>query len=110
MMVITAFMILVTGHIRVRPEDTDLFRRRLGDLADTVRALDGCLQYAIATDIVDNGLWWISERWRDRTAQAAHSAGDHMARFNMMMKHVKIIEAKVEIYEVDKPGQWLIRT
>jgi quinol monooxygenase YgiN len=103
-------MIIVMGHIRVRPEDTELFRRRLGEHADTVRELEGCLQYAIATDMADPALWWISERWQDRAAQAAHMAGDHMARFNMLMKHMKIIEARIESFEADDMGTWLIRT
>ncbi len=58
----------------------------------------------------DPGLWWISERWRDKPAQAAHMAGEHMARLNMMMKHVKLAEARVEQYETDDPGKWVIRT
>ena len=103
-------MIIVMGHIRVRPEDTETFRRRLSDHAATVRGFDGCLHYSIATDIADPGLWWISERWRDQNAQAAHMAGDHMARLNMMMKHVKITEARIERFETDDPGQWVIRS
>ena len=103
-------MIIVMGHIRVRPEDTELFRRRLGEHAETVRALYGCLQYAIATDMADQAWWWISERWQDRAAQAEHMAGDHMARFNMLMKHMKILEARVESFETDDKGTWLIRT
>ena len=109
-MVMIALMIIVMGHIRVRPEDTELFRRRMSDHAATVRGFDGCLHYAIAADMEDAGLWWISERWRDRETQGAHMAGDHMARFNMMMKHVKITEARIESFETDQPGQWLIRT
>ncbi len=103
-------MIIVMGHIRVRPEDTETFRRRLGEHADIVRNFSGCLHYAIATDMADPGLWWVSERWQDQAAQAEHMAGDHMARFNMMMKHVKISEARIERFETEDTGKWIIRT
>jgi quinol monooxygenase YgiN len=103
-------MIIVMGHIRVRPEDTETFRRRLSEHAETVRGFDGCLHYAFSTDMGDPGLWLVSERWRDKPAQAAHMAGEHMARLNMMMKHVKIAEARIESFETDDKGTWVIRT
>lgn len=102
-------MIIVQGFLKVQPEDFAQYRRRIAMHAETVRSLDGCLQYSMAEDPGVPGLIWVSERWRDREAQAAHMAGDHMGEFNQFMKHMPIGAAHIASYEVAGEGQWLMR-
>jgi quinol monooxygenase YgiN len=102
-------MIIVIGYMQVRPEHLEQLKHRLGAHCTLVQQFDGCVQYSLAEDIAEPGKIWVAERWRDRTAQAAHMAGDHMAAFNMMMKYMPLISAQIESYETDDAGQWIIR-
>ena len=102
-------MIIVQGFIKVLPADLELYRRRLVLHMATVRSLDGCLQYSMSEDPGIPGLIWVSERWRDKAAQAAHLAGDHMGEFNQFMKHMPMSAAHIASYTVDGEGEWLMR-
>ncbi len=102
-------MIIVQGHFRVCPEKFALYRRRVADHAALVAVLDGCLQYSISEDPGEPGLLWVGERWRDKAAQAAHMAGDHMAVFNGFMKHLTLKSADIAAYTCDSEGQWMMR-
>lgn len=102
-------MIIVQGFLKVQPEDFAQYKRRIVLHTATVQLLDGCLQYSMAEDPGIPGLIWVSERWRDRAAQAAHMAGDHMGEFNQFMKHMPVSAAHIAAYEVEGQGQWLIR-
>jgi quinol monooxygenase YgiN len=103
-------MIIVSGYIVVRAEDTEQFAPRVAVHCDVVRACDGCLQYAIAADMGEPGKWWVIERWRDAAAQAAHLASDHMAHFNVLMNRMKMSSGRIESFHTDDPGRWLIRS
>jgi quinol monooxygenase YgiN len=102
-------MIIVQGFMRVQPEHFNQYRRRIVLHSAHVQMLDGCLQYSLSEDPGVPGLIWVSERWRDKAAQAAHSAGDHMGEFNQFMKHMPISAAHIAIFGVEGEGQWLMR-
>ena len=51
----------------------------------------------------------MSERWRDKAAQAAHLAGDHMGEFNQFMKHMPMSAGHIASYQVEGDGDWLLR-
>lgn len=102
-------MIIVQGFLKVQPEDFAQYKRRIVLHTAMVQMIDGCLQYSLSEDPGIPGLLWVSERWRDREAQAAHMAGEHMGDFNMFMKHMPVIAAHIASYEVEGEGQWLMR-
>jgi quinol monooxygenase YgiN len=102
-------MIIVQGFMKVQPEDFAQYKKRIILHVGHVQTLDGCLQYSLAEDPGNPGLIWVSERWRDKQAQAAHLAGDHMGRFNEFMKHMPISAAHIAAYEIVDDGQWLMR-
>jgi quinol monooxygenase YgiN len=102
-------MIIVQGFMRVQPEHLNQYRRRIVLHCAHVQMLDGCLQYSLSEDPGVPGLVWVSERWRDKAAQAAHSAGEHMGEFNQFMKHMPISAAHIASYAVEGEGQWLMR-
>lgn len=102
-------MIIVQGFMKVQPADFALYRRRIALHAVHVQTLDGCLQYSLSEDPGVPGLIWVSERWRDKVAQAAHLGGEHMGRFNEFMKHMPIIAAHIACYNCDDEGKWLMR-
>jgi quinol monooxygenase YgiN len=102
-------MIIVQGFMKVQPEDFAQYRRRIILHSAHVQALDGCLQYSLSEDPGIPGLIWVGERWRDKEAQAAHLAGDHMGRFNEFMKHMPISAAHIASYQPEGESQWLMR-
>ena len=102
-------MIIVQGFIKVQAADFAKYRRRLALHAARVQALDGCMQYSLAEDSGIPGLIWVSERWRDKAAQAAHLAGDHMGEFNQFMKHMPMSAGQIASYQVEGDGEWLLR-
>jgi quinol monooxygenase YgiN len=102
-------VIIVQGFLRVKPDDLNQYRRRLVLHCAQVQMSDGCLQYSLSEDFGVPGLIWVAERWRDKEAQAAHMASDHMGEFNQFMKHMPIIAAHIANYEYDGEGQWLMR-
>lgn len=102
-------LIIVQGFMKVNPDDFAQYKRRIGMHAAEVRQLDGCLHYSLSEDPGAPGVIWVSERWRDKAAQAAHLAGDHMGQFNQFMKHMPISSAHIVAYEVAGEGQWLMR-
>lgn len=102
-------MIIVQGFMKVLPEDFAQYQRRIVLHMAHVQMLDGCLQYSLSEDPGVPGLIWVAERWRDKSAQAAHLAGDHMGQFNQFMKHMPVSAAHIASYEVEGEGNWLMR-
>ena len=102
-------MIIVQGFMKVLPEDFAQDKRRIVLHMAHVQMLDGCLQYSLSEDAGIPGLIWVAERWRDKEAQAAHMAGDHMGQFNQFMKHMPISAAHIASYELEGEGNWLMR-
>lgn len=102
-------MIIVQGFMKVQPADFAQYRKRIILHTAHVQTLDGCVQYSLSEDPGIPGLIWVAERWRDKEAQAAHMAGDHMGRFNEFMKHMPVSAAHVAVYDCDDGGQWLMR-
>jgi quinol monooxygenase YgiN len=102
-------MIIVQGWMRVAPDKLALYLRRIADHSAVIAGSEGCVQYSIAEDPGEPGLLWIGERWRDKTAQAAHLASDHMAVFNNFMKHLKLQSADIAAYDCPGDGQWMMR-
>jgi quinol monooxygenase YgiN len=102
-------MIIVQGFMKVQPEDFAQYKRRIVLHMAHVQLLDGCLQYSLSEDPGIPGLIWVAERWRDKEAQAAHMAGDHMGQLNQFMKHMPASAAHIASYEVAGDGQWLMR-
>jgi quinol monooxygenase YgiN len=102
-------MIIVQGYMQVLPEKYVLYQKRIAIHMAFVAALDGCLQYSISHDPATEGKLWVAERWRDKAAQAAHMAGEHMAEFTYFMRHMKMKSAHIAAYEVVDDGKWLMR-
>ena len=102
-------MIIVQGFMKVLPEDFAQYKRRIVLHMAHVQMLEGCIQYSLSEDPGIPGLIWVAERWRDKAAQAAHLAGEHMGQFNQFMKHMPISAAHIANYEIEDDGQWLMR-
>ena len=71
-------MIVVSGHIRVRPDKMDELRPYMRAALEGTRREPGCLLYAYGEDVLDPGLIRIVERWESWEAMAAHTGQPHV--------------------------------
>jgi quinol monooxygenase YgiN len=101
-------VIVVSGYMRVRDGDVERLAGVISNQTYAAQALDGCDLYNFAVDVFDPNLLWISERWRDSEAEAAHMVGDHMVEFNIGMRRAQIVEASIWAYDPDGSVRRLI--
>lgn len=71
-------MIVVSGHIRVKPEAVAGLKPHMRTVLETTRQERGCLLYAYGEDVLDPGLIRIVERWESRETLDAHSRAPHI--------------------------------
>ncbi len=71
-------MIVVSGHIRVRPEKMDELRPYMRAALEATRREPGCLLYAYGEDVLEPGLIRIVERWQNWEAMEAHATAPHI--------------------------------
>jgi quinol monooxygenase YgiN len=74
-------MILVIGTFRLPPENLTAGREMLIRVIEETRAESGCLDYAYAEDVLEPGLFRVSERWATREALAVHFEAPHMKQW-----------------------------
>ena len=79
-------MIVVTGHIRVRPEKMEMLRPHMRAVLETTRREPGCLLCAYGEDVLDPGLIRIVERWQSWQSIDAHSAAAHITAWNAALR------------------------
>ena len=92
-------MIIVTGHVRVHPEDVDALRPHARRTLEETRKEDGCLLYAYGEDVIDPGLIRIVERWSDWAALEAHFKTPHMAEWREALSGLRVLERDVRAHE-----------
>jgi quinol monooxygenase YgiN len=63
------------------PESLDAARRAMARVIAATRAEAGCIAYAYAEDVLEPGLFRVSEAWESREALTAHFAAAHMKQW-----------------------------
>ena len=96
-------MLVVIGEFRLSPEHAAAAAEAMARVIAASRAEPGCLAYAYAEDVLEPGLFRVSEAWESRAALRAHFATDHMrvwqqerARFGMNGRRVAAYDAGEE--------------
>ena len=92
--------VIVTGWVRLAPEDVAKALPAAKAMMAASRAEDGCDEYAYAQDLLEPGLIRVSERWRDFPALEAHFRTPHMAEWRRALAEVRLLERKVTAFEV----------
>jgi quinol monooxygenase YgiN len=75
-------MLAISGLLRFPPDTHDEMVVVLGDLAETTRHDDGCVEYWWAADLVDRGVFHFFECWESEETFAAHRAAPYELEFN----------------------------
>ena len=81
-------VIVVTGHIRVRPDQMEELRPHMRAVLEATRKETGCILYAFGEDVLDPGLIRIVERWRDWDVLAVHGQAPHMQPWRDAIKAI----------------------
>ena len=68
-------MVIVQGVFRVNPSERERFLAQSADNMRASRADQGCLEYVLAADPLDEGRVILSERWQSRPDLDAHIQG-----------------------------------
>ena len=92
-------MIVVTGDLRVAPENVAKLRDAMRSVIEATRLEDGCLSYAYGEDVLDPGLVRISERWLNWQSLEAHGQSAHVAAWHAALKEAGVIHREVVGYE-----------
>lgn len=65
-------MLIVAGHFTIAPEDRDAFIAGRRESMASTRKENGCLEYVMAADPIDDSRIILFERWADQAAFDAH--------------------------------------
>ncbi|MCJ2184574.1 antibiotic biosynthesis monooxygenase [Novosphingobium sp. 1949] len=73
-------MIVITGQFRMdpAPERAEAIRAALEAVIHATRAEKGCLAYSYAQDVLEPGLYRLTEIWESREDLAVHFTQPHM--------------------------------
>ncbi|MEP6785630.1 MAG: putative quinol monooxygenase [Sphingomonadales bacterium] len=94
-------MLIIVGTIRFPAEHIAEARIELGKVVTASRAEDGCEAYAFAEDILDPGLFHVSERWVDRVALKAHTTTPHFVAYRAASAALGVGDRDVRLYEAE---------
>jgi quinol monooxygenase YgiN len=92
-------VIVVTGDLRVAPENIDRLRDAMRRVIEATRREDGCLSYAFAEDVLEPGLVRISERWLNMPSLEAHGKSAHVAEWQAALKQTGVVHREVVAFE-----------
>ncbi|MCU1352337.1 MAG: antibiotic biosynthesis monooxygenase [Acidimicrobiales bacterium] len=74
-------MIVVAGHLIIRPERRDAATEAINAVAEKTRAEEANLEYRFGFDTSDANRVNVFERWESQAGLDAHVASPHLAEF-----------------------------
>ena len=97
--------LVVSGEIRIDPQDFDAAMALVGPFVATTQAEDGCVAYDFWVDPRDRGRIRVFEEWTSEATNAAHAASEHLAAFYAAMAtSVRVASVELIRYEVSSRG------
>jgi quinol monooxygenase YgiN len=97
-------MIIVTGTVRVRPEDLDRALEVSLEHVHRSRTEPGCLSHAVHQDVEDPLRLFFFEQWEDDPALKAHFAVPESLAFVTALSELTTERPIMEIHEVAAKG------
>ena len=94
-------MLIVIGTFRLPLESRAAALEAMARVTAATRAEPGCLSYAYAEDLLEPGLYRVSESWTDRASLAAHFDMPHMKQWQRERAELGMTEREVTAYEVE---------
>lgn len=97
-------MIVVLARFRMSPHLRGDLQAPMEQVIGITRQEEGCITYDCAEDVLEPGLFRVSEVWTDREALAAHAAAPHLAEWTALRQPLGMTDRHVEVFEVTVPG------
>ena len=94
-------MIVVIGSFRIPPSMVEVVRPVMEEMITASRREEGCIEYAYALDVIDEGLVRVCEKWRDRAALEAHFRTAHIAEWRAQVSALAVSERDLVAHETD---------
>lgn len=91
-------MIVIAAEFRFPVENLAKARAAMAVAIANSRAEDGCLLYAFAEDVLEPGLFRVSETWIDRAALDLHMTQPHFGTWRAAAADLGLSDRKVTIY------------
>jgi quinol monooxygenase YgiN len=95
-------MKIITVHCVAKPE----FRSELIVLCKSMiipsRAEKGCLHYSFNQDLYEENKFFFYEEWNDQPSIDLHNTTKHFLNFQPKFNSMIVVEAKINIYTVEK--------
>ena len=95
-------MIVITGEIELHPEDVWPATYHAARMMQASAAEDGCVCYRFYADLLNPRRFRIYEEWLDEAALEAHFNSTHMAKFQEVLKGLRVLERSVKRFEVSE--------
>jgi quinol monooxygenase YgiN len=93
-------MIAVIGQFRLPIANREYARPLMERVTLATRAGHGCLAYSYAEDVLEPGLYRVSELWDSREALAVHFAAPHMQDWQRERAELGFSDRVMKSYEV----------
>lgn len=93
-------MIAVIGSFRMPLESREQARVMMERVVKATRTENGCNAYSYAEDVLDPGLFRVSELWESREALVLHFAAPHMQEWQRERASLGLSERVMKAYVV----------
>lgn len=93
-------MIVIGGTMRLPPENLEKLRPHMDTVIKAKRAEAGCLEFALAEDVLRPGLIRVFEVWADQAALDAHRKTQDLATWRAVSDTLGLGDHKLFVYEV----------
>lgn len=97
-------MIAITARVEISPADADAFVAAARQIVEPTLKEAGCQWYAMARDISDSKIVWISEQWESQEHLNAHLRSDHIKQFLENTSSLELVSLEPRQYEVSSVG------
>ena len=92
-------MLIVAGWLRVEADERDSYVAGCADVVRAARTAPGCLDFAIAADVVDPARVTVYERWTDEASLLAFRGAGVSAE-----QAAQIVDAQVQRFAIADVG------
>jgi quinol monooxygenase YgiN len=96
-------MIVITGHIRVPPENLERARPLMKAFIEATRQEVGCLAYSFGEDVLEPGRIVLAETWRDHEALMTHLNAPHFAAWRDANAGLGVFDRDLIVYQASDP-------
>lgn len=95
-------MIVVLASFRLPAAHLPRARDLIPGMVAITRAEAGCQAYAVAEDVLDAGLFRISELWDTTEHLATHLDAPHMAAWGKARAAMGMTERQLKVFAIDR--------